>query len=282
MVKITGKTRDPGHLQAHLDYISRNGALGLEGLDGERLEGRAKVRELARAWSDELDLEPSRRKDAPLSRSVVLSMPQGTDPIRLKDAADAFAQDIFGNRFPYVFVLHDEGRHPHVHLTVRALGRNRERLNPRKADLQIWREQFAHRLRERGVEAEATPRRARANARKAERTSVRKMREKYLAGLGPLPAVLDAAYREAAGPVRPAPWLEMIRKRELAIRTSLVGAALALSKSEKPAERALGELIERHVRARPRPKTRDESLRKRLRDRTRERPPPTSDRDRET
>lgn len=40
MVKITGRTRDGGHLQRHLDYITRNGKLVLEGTDGERLVGR--------------------------------------------------------------------------------------------------------------------------------------------------------------------------------------------------------------------------------------------------
>ena len=47
MVKITGRTRDGGHLGCHLDYISRNGALALEGPDGERLRGRDAVRESA-------------------------------------------------------------------------------------------------------------------------------------------------------------------------------------------------------------------------------------------
>ena len=34
MVKITGKTRDSDHLQAHLRYVSRGGSLPLEGRDG--------------------------------------------------------------------------------------------------------------------------------------------------------------------------------------------------------------------------------------------------------
>ena len=51
MVKITGRTRDGAHLKAHLDYISRNGALALEGPAGERLEGRGQVRDLARDWA---------------------------------------------------------------------------------------------------------------------------------------------------------------------------------------------------------------------------------------
>ncbi len=156
MVKVTGRTRDGDHLKAHLDYISRNGAVALEGPDGERLDGRAEVRALARDWAEEFAMEPGRRRDASISLSIVLSMPAGADAVRLHDAARAFAAETFGERFAYVFALHDEGRHPHVHLTVRRLGRDGERLNPRKADLQIWREGFARALRNRSIEAEAT------------------------------------------------------------------------------------------------------------------------------
>lgn len=262
MVKITGRTRDGAHLKAHLDYISRNGALALEGPDGERLDGRGQVRELARDWAEEFALEPGRRRDASITLSIVLSMPAGTDAVRLQDAARAFAAGTFGERFPYVFALHDEGRHPHVHLTVRRLGRNGERLNPRKADLQVWREGFARALRDRSIEAEATPRRTRGVTRKAERIPVRKMRERFAAGQGPLPDVLAAAYRAAlttgGGET---PWLDAIRTRELAIRRTLVDEALRLSRSEQPGDRALAALVERFVRARPTPMTRDQALR---------------------
>lgn len=98
MVKITGRTRDGAHLKAHLDYISRNGALALEGPDGDRLEGRAQVRDLARDWAEEFALEPGRRRDASISLSIVLSMPAGTDAVRLHDAARAFAAETFGER----------------------------------------------------------------------------------------------------------------------------------------------------------------------------------------
>lgn len=264
MVKITGRTRDGAHLGAHLDYISRNGALALEGPDGELLRGRDAVRARAGEWTEELAMEPGRRRDAPVSLSIVLSMPAGTEAFRLRDAARAFAADVFGDRFPYVFALHDEGRHPHVHLAVRMLGRDGERLNPRKADLQAWRERFAYRLRERSVEAEATPRRARCVARKAERTPVRKMRERFAAGTGPLPEVLASAWREALAPEgRERPWLEAIRARELALRRALVAEALRLSRSEGEADRALAARVERFVRQRPAPETRDQALRRR-------------------
>lgn len=48
-----------------------------------------------------------------------------------------------------------------VHMSICALGHSGERLNSKKADLETWRQVFASELRDRGVEAEATPRRAR-------------------------------------------------------------------------------------------------------------------------
>lgn len=45
---------------------------------------------------------------------------------------------------------------PHVHLSVRAESSSGRCLNPRKADLQRWRETFAEKLRGWGIAAEAT------------------------------------------------------------------------------------------------------------------------------
>lgn len=261
MVKITGRTRDGGHLSRHLDYISRNGKVGLEGLDGERLEGREAVRALAGAWAAELAIEPRRRSDAPVSLSVVLSMPAGTDALRLRDGARAFAAATFGERFPYVFALHTDDRHPHVHLTVRMTGREGERLNPRKADLQAWREGFARALRDRGLAAEATPRRARGVTRKPERIAVRKLRQRFLAGKGPLPNVLASAYRDALVAERGAgSWQAPIRERQRTIRRALVAEALRLARSSGEEDRALGAGLEQFVRDLPRPETRGEAL----------------------
>ncbi|HEY3635148.1 MAG TPA: hypothetical protein VGK95_08870 [Caldimonas sp.] len=41
-------------------------------------------------------------------------------------------------------------------MSVKARSKNGERLNPRKADLHRWRETFAEKLRERGIDAEAS------------------------------------------------------------------------------------------------------------------------------
>ena len=56
----------------------------------------------------------------------------------------------------YVMVLHTHQANPHVHLSVRAAGRAGKRLSPRKEDLHRWREVFAEKLRDWGIEAEAS------------------------------------------------------------------------------------------------------------------------------
>lgn len=241
MVKVTGSTRDGGHLMRHLDYVSRNGKLTLEGPDGERLEGRAEMKALAAAWALEAALEPDGRKDRPLSRSIVLSMPRGTDAMRLHDAARAFAAEVLGERFPYVFALHDEGGHPHVHLTVRTLGSDGMRLNPRKADLEVWRQRFAQALRDRGVEAEASPRRARGVVHKTERTPVRKMRERFRDEKGAAPGVLDGVFRPDDAPKGSSrPWETNQRASQARIHRALSAEAVVLSRADRLEDRAMG------------------------------------------
>ena len=262
MVKITGKTRDGAHLQAHLAYITRDGALTLEGRDGERLDGLKAVRELGADWAAE---DIRRRKDAALSLSLVLSMPPGTDELRMRDAARAFARETFAERHDYAFALHTDAGHPHVHLSVRSLGENGRRLNPRKADLEDWRSTFARTLRERGIAAEATLRRTRGITRKAERTAVRKIRERYEKGRGEPPRVTWAAYREAAAIVRTGergerPWEGRILKRQQAIRTAYGEAARALAGSGDAEDRRLAEQVRRFVDSLPEPSTRRNEL----------------------
>ncbi|WP_312405803.1 relaxase/mobilization nuclease domain-containing protein [Brevundimonas sp.] len=260
MVKVTGRTRDGGHLRNHLDYISRNGAVALEGPDGERLTGRTEVRELAEDWLADLAVTRP-RLDAAVSISLVLSMPAGTDPGGVHDAARAFARTLFEDRHPYVLALHTDEPHPHVHLTVQALGRDGARLNPRKADLQLWRETFAGALRARDIEAEATPRRARGVVRKSERLPLRKLRERFEAGRAPPPKTLASAWREAGEAVVEAPpWVAAIRSRQAGIRRRLVAESLRLQRSASEADRRVGVDLERFVRELPAIMTRRDVL----------------------
>lgn len=157
MVKVSGGGRGMGRIKAHFDYISRNGDVALENEAGQIIDGRDAVRDLRDEWKFGLYgiPEESQRKEA---FNIVLSMPPGTDRNAVTDAARAFAAAEFGNNHQYVFATHHDEAHPHVHLCVKALGVDGTRLNPRKADLQRWRERFAEALHEHGIDANATPR----------------------------------------------------------------------------------------------------------------------------
>jgi type IV secretory pathway VirD2 relaxase len=270
MVKVTGRTRDPVHLRAHLDYISRNGEQELEDRDGSILEGRREVKDLANDWSALAIADSRRRANTPFSVSVVLSMPANTDAAMVRDAARAFARETFGDRFDYVFALHTDAGHPHVHLAVRALGDHGERLNPRKADLEAWRQTYAQALRDRGIEAEATPRRARGVTRKPERGVLRRIRERHESGRGETGKVRQAAYREAAKAAfqngsSKTPWEVSLVGRQAKVRSLYRAQAELLKRSDRPGDRTLGAKIEAFVRSMPAPDSQRLALARELR-----------------
>ena len=260
MVKITGRTRDSGHLQNHLAYIGRNGKLPLEGPDEERIQSPADVGRLVGDWMAEVEADPRRRKDSAVSLSIVLSMPPGTDPFRMHDASRAFAGQTFGDSHPYVFAFHTDERHPHVHLTVRTLGHDGRKLNPRKADLEEWRQAFAAALRDRGIEAEATPRRTRGVVRKAEQGGLRRIRSRFSHGQGEPPNVDVAAVREALDKARKTPWVEAGRARQADVRRYFAAQALALARSDRGEDRELGAALAAFVKDMPSVRTRGEEI----------------------
>jgi hypothetical protein len=163
VVRVTGRAHSSSALMKHLNYITRGGRLAAEDPDGIALKGRAALRELAQDWDVAAQLDSRRRSVSPLSLSLVLGMPSSTDAALVHDAARAFAKAVFKDQFDYVLVLHTDAAHPHVHMAVQRLGRGGQRLEPRKEDLEVWRQVFAQALRDRGARAEATPRRARRN-----------------------------------------------------------------------------------------------------------------------
>ena len=157
MVKVTGGGRGMKAIAAHFRYISKNGRLDIEDERGETMRGKDTLPELADDWRFGGTLiediaEPGQRREA---FNIMLSMPHGTDPVSVQHAAREFATIELADH-KYVMVLHDHQANPHVHISVRAESKHGKRLNPRKADLHRWRETFAEKLRDRGVEAEAT------------------------------------------------------------------------------------------------------------------------------
>jgi hypothetical protein len=260
MVKITGRTKGPDHLVAHLAYITREGKLSAETEEGIVLSGREGLRDLQSRWLDDAALDGHRRRDGTLSVNLILSMPPGTEPAKVRDAVRAFALDAFEGRHDFAFVQHADEAHPHVHLTVRTLGYDGRRLNPRKADLHHWRERFAEELRLRGVAAEATPRRARGQVRKAERGPVRAIRER---GLVPRVDRLarEAILRETRGEGGPErPWERFTAKRQTAIRARYRAVAADLARSDDLSDRALAERITAFVSDMPGPSLQRQAL----------------------
>jgi hypothetical protein len=163
VVKITGGGRGVKAIAAHFRYISRLGkpeaggrgqTLDVEDERGRKLTGAQAMKDLRDDWQvagGYIEEETTRRE----AFNIMLSMPQGTLATAVREAARAFAQETFEGH-KYVFALHTDTDKPHVHLVVRAERRDGVRLNPRPTDLQRWRERFAQRLQERGVDAVAT------------------------------------------------------------------------------------------------------------------------------
>jgi hypothetical protein len=156
MVKVTGGGRGMKAIAAHFRYISKNGRLDIEDERGETIRGKATLHDLADDWRFggtfiEDGVEPGQPREA---FNIMLSMPRGTDPLAVQHAAREFAKIELADH-KYVMVLHDHQANPHIHISVRAESKYGKRLNPRKGDLHRWRETFAEKLRERGIEVEA-------------------------------------------------------------------------------------------------------------------------------
>jgi hypothetical protein len=153
-------------VRKHLEYIGRRGELDLETDDGERLRGARVGKDLAEGW--DLDLDEYRRKSdltatrgkepTRLVHKVIFSMPAGTPPGKVLMAVKNFAREEFALKHRYAMALHTDTARPHVHVVIKAVSEQGQRLHIRKATLREWRSDFARHLRELGVAANATPR----------------------------------------------------------------------------------------------------------------------------
>ena len=169
-------------------------------------------------------------------------MPSGVDAATVQRAAREFASAELGDH-SWVMVLHDHQANPHVHLSVRAEGRHGQRLNPRKADLQRWRETFAEKLRGWGIEAESN--------RQATRGQVRNYE--------PLWRIKAAEAGRSTNPREHSKSSPASRSREEAVE-AWTNIARGLAASDDPADRALAQGVEQYVRAMPFIRTRDLTL----------------------
>ncbi|MCZ2134631.1 MAG: relaxase/mobilization nuclease domain-containing protein [Burkholderiales bacterium] len=229
MVKVSGSARGRKHIREHLAYITRNGKLEAERENGEILVGSQAVKEVANEWWQLRGAD--RKQNARDTINVVLSMPAGTDRDAFAAAASAFARSEFGGLHDYLIVHHTDTDHPHAHLTIRNIGFNGQCLDPRKDDLQRWRERLAEALRARGIEAEATPRRARGITRKGMRQAIKHM-DKRKASTVTKWKIQNALKTVAAGDTGATPaWEAASQRRQGQIKAAWNTVARALDES---------------------------------------------------
>jgi hypothetical protein len=254
MVRRTGKQTGGGHVLANFTYISRLGhgdekQVDLYTSDGDVLRDGKDMQILAQDWQ-EWEMGGDARRKGATSMSFILSMPAGTDPEKLKDAALDFARDEFANR-SWVAALHVDRDHPHMHITIARRDHDGRRFHPNRDDLFRYRQRFAEKLRDRGIEANATPARARGIDPKHEPIAARKMREK-----GRLPRV-DKSRIERADQLRKEgrsdPVREIIVRQQAAVRDVYARSIAELSASVSGEDRAIAESLKRFVAAMPVP-----------------------------
>lgn len=252
LVKISGGGKGMRQIKDHLDYISRNGKLDLEDQDGQTLAGRQDLGDLRDEWRHGAVPIPDdgTKREA---FNIVLSMPAGTDPLAVKRAARDFAAHEFAGH-QYAMVLHTyetdpdptPSKNPHVHLCVKAQAEDGTRLNPRKADLQRWREHFAQALREHGVDATATKRAHRIKRDRADSQAVyhRKVRGAEPRGDRPDPSPQPLQATPASTERTPAgAKLEATRRQILTRYRELIAT---LAQAEDAADRKLAvDLVRR-------------------------------------
>jgi hypothetical protein len=122
MVKVTGGGRGMAAIAAHFRYISKQGRLPIEDDRGVVHEGKEGVHDLVEQWrhAGARIAERCERREA---FHIMLSMPAGTPTHVLQDAARTFARaELWNHR--YVMVLHTRQANPHVHVAVRAEGKD--------------------------------------------------------------------------------------------------------------------------------------------------------------
>jgi hypothetical protein len=254
MVRITGRQHGGGHVLANFAYISRLGhgsdeELGLETSEGVVLRDGRDMQILAKDWHN-FEMDGDARRKGATSISMILSMPTGTDPERLKAAALDFAREEFANR-SWVAALHVDRDHPHVHITIARRDFDGRRFHPNRDDLFRWRQRFAEKLRERGIEANATPTRARGIDPAHEHIAVRKMRDK-----GQVPR-LDKSRAERAQRFRDQgvsdPVEAVLASRQAIVRATYMRSVTELSASPSLADQVVAQSLGRFVAALPPP-----------------------------
>ena len=152
-------------VRLHLETMARGKHRGLEDDQGDPILGKTAVDRLIEDWDLDLEallgrriyLDPRRAKPPKLVHKIIFSMPRGTPPDKLLLAVRDFVRGEFSHH-RYALGLHTDEPHPHVHVILKVVSEQQERLTIRKATLRGWRDEFARLLCSHVVPAKATRR----------------------------------------------------------------------------------------------------------------------------
>lgn len=279
MIKVSGGARSMGGVGRHLDYIGREGDGIVEGDDGELRQEKGFEKALLNDW--DLDMDEHRlhtqraiaagRKPPKMVHNLVFSMPEGTPPVKLYEAVRRFALEKFALQHRYAMALHTDQGHPHVHMVVKAMSEQGERLNIRKVTLREWRRDFALYLRDLGVEANATERAVRGQIQQSRRDGVyRAMRRGESTQLRER---AESVARELAhGRVMPDTGSERMRATR---RVVVEGWRSMADNLAREGQQDLANVVRRFVDRMPPPMTERQWIAEQLRQQARDRGAPT-------
>jgi len=172
VVKVISYGRGKESARNQLNYISRRGDLELEGRDGTVVEGSEAVEELAKDWARDFDNKANSRNLV----HIVLSTPKGTSRTAAHESVRDFARNVFADNYDYMLVRHDDTDNPHSHLLVKMRGDDGIKLDPRKADLKAWREEYARCASRHGIKLDASSRLSRGQGKRGKKMAVVKMK----------------------------------------------------------------------------------------------------------
>jgi hypothetical protein len=282
MIKVSGGARSLRGVQAHLDYIGREGEGVIETDDGALLQEKGFEKALVKDW--DLDLDEHRRhtqravaagrKPPKLVHNLVFSMPKGTPPDKVYAAVRKFATEKFALQHRYAMALHTDQGHPHVHVVVKAVSEQGERLNIRKATLRELRQDFARYLRDLGVEANATERAVRGEVKPQKATSIHRAMMRGASTFWRERAQ-SVARELASGGLRPEPG----RERLVDTRRDVVRGWNAMAQLlDEQGHRELATVVRRFLERMPPPQSERQWIAHQLQ--TRVRPPRPDERQR--
>lgn len=175
ILKITSYGKGVAKVMSHIAYITRNFDLPLEDQGQSLLKSSDDARALLSTWQAIYFDKKANSRD---TVHMVFSAPPGTCRNTFKELTREFLDEQYEGEHDYIFVLHNDTEHPHIHSVICMRSINGQKLDPRKKYLHELRKKFAEKCREHGIMLDSSRRFERGLAGKSVKSELVQMREK--------------------------------------------------------------------------------------------------------